>query len=92
MSDTPKTDTCPTCGYPHHDMTLTRDRSAAQARIAELETTCKGVAHCGTCGDTWYDSGIASATCPYCRIAELERERDVLRAALKKVNDQAEHF
>lgn len=37
MTDTPRTDQCPTCGYPHHDMTLTRELAAAQERIAELE-------------------------------------------------------
>lgn len=64
--------------------------AAAQARIAELECATAKVTHCAHCGDTWYDSGIASASCPHClateldcgltvarqRIAELESERD----------------
>jgi len=44
----------------------------AQARIAELEVVARKVMHCDHCGDNWYDSGIARASCPHCRIAFLK--------------------
>lgn len=48
--------------------------------IEESESPiAKKIIHCDNCGDTWYDSGIANAECPYCRNTELER--DALKAA-----------
>jgi len=31
------------------------------------------IQHCENCGDTWCDSGLASAWCPYCKIAEQQK-------------------
>jgi len=75
MSDTPLTDTCPTCGYPHHDMTLTRELAAAQARIAELR------AHIDRLDCTYREGTDAvwcrpGALCVMCQRNTLMRERD----------------
>ena len=45
----------------------------ASAYIKQLQQIENQVTHCEGCGDSWLDSGLAAALCPYCKIAELER-------------------
>lgn len=68
---------------PETALTLLAMLEQARARLAEVE---RRLPHCDACGASWYDDGANQPACPYCRIAEVERERDAAHRMLAGVH------